>query len=350
MLKTFGRFLSRRRAPLVIGPEFDYLAKDRPDNCPELRGTVPIKKAAVLASVRNEGIIILEWVAHYRAIGFDSIIVYTNDNDDESDALLDALHWAGEIELVRNVIPAELPPQYKAYRHAFWFTPKLWEHEWVAILDADEFLIPVINGRQVGICEYTDHLDSNYDCSAIALNWRWFPGDGALLRSDGLLFDRFKTSHWDKHVKTLFRARDIADIGVHSPKLLPEKRSISGYGEPRIKADHPHEDPKGGPLGQVNHYWGRSFQEFYMKRERGSGSLDRALRPWSAFRWGANGVEPDNYPDEDHIRRTRRELQRLLGCRQIRHASERVERHFRQRVQCQQVRDLYDATMSGAVG
>ena len=38
--------------------------------------------------MRDEGLVILEWVAHYRALGFDTIVVYTNDNTDGSDDLL----------------------------------------------------------------------------------------------------------------------------------------------------------------------------------------------------------------------------------------------------------------------
>ncbi len=50
---------------------------------------------AVAACMRNEGIFILEWLAHYTALGFDEIIVVTNDCVDHSDLLLKRLEEMG---------------------------------------------------------------------------------------------------------------------------------------------------------------------------------------------------------------------------------------------------------------
>ncbi len=45
--------------------------------------------------MRNEGPYILEWLAHHRAIGVRDALIYSNDCDDGSDALLDLLAGAG---------------------------------------------------------------------------------------------------------------------------------------------------------------------------------------------------------------------------------------------------------------
>ena len=36
----------------------------------------------VVSTMKNEGPYILEWVAHYKALGFDRIVVCTNDCED----------------------------------------------------------------------------------------------------------------------------------------------------------------------------------------------------------------------------------------------------------------------------
>ena len=41
-----------------------------------------------VTTLRNEAPFIVEWVAHMRAIGVTDLLVYTNDCDDGTDALL----------------------------------------------------------------------------------------------------------------------------------------------------------------------------------------------------------------------------------------------------------------------
>ena len=64
-----------------------------------------------------------------------------------------------------------------------WFCPEVADHEWVAICDADEFLIPVFEGtRCQSIADYLYFVEARFSASAVCLNWKWFPGD-IVLRS-----------------------------------------------------------------------------------------------------------------------------------------------------------------------
>ncbi len=91
--------------------------------------------------MRNEGIYLVEWIAHCRAIGFERIFLYTNDNTDGSSGLLQLLHRQGVIRLIENRFVPGLHPQIKAFEHSLHFLHELRDYEWVAYLDADEFLI-----------------------------------------------------------------------------------------------------------------------------------------------------------------------------------------------------------------
>ena len=51
-------------------------------------------RTTVIASMRNEGAFLLEWVVWYRLIGFSDILVVTNDCTDASPALLGAVQAA----------------------------------------------------------------------------------------------------------------------------------------------------------------------------------------------------------------------------------------------------------------
>ena len=52
---------------------------------------VPTKHAAIVISVRNEALNILEWIAHHRAFGFEDFFIYCNDSNDRTVELLTAL-------------------------------------------------------------------------------------------------------------------------------------------------------------------------------------------------------------------------------------------------------------------
>lgn len=54
-------------------------------------------KNYLFTSVKNEGHFLIEWIAYHRAIGFDKIIIASNDSNDGTTELLDALEKNGTI-------------------------------------------------------------------------------------------------------------------------------------------------------------------------------------------------------------------------------------------------------------
>ena len=99
-------------------------------------------KLTIVTTMRNEGAHLLEWVAHHRAAGVTGFLVYLNDCDDGSEALLDALP---DVAVVTQET-GDKPPQWTALKAA-------WDHElvrqadWVVCMDCDEF-INLGNGLQ----------------------------------------------------------------------------------------------------------------------------------------------------------------------------------------------------------
>ncbi len=71
-------------------------------------------KFIMATCVRNEGPYLLEWIMHYQLLGFDRIIIFSNDNNDGSDALLAALHEAQIIDWRPRVLLPEQSPQLSA--------------------------------------------------------------------------------------------------------------------------------------------------------------------------------------------------------------------------------------------
>ena len=48
-------------------------------------------RALAILGVRNEGAFLLEWLAHHRATGFTDFLVFSNDCEDGTDAMLERL-------------------------------------------------------------------------------------------------------------------------------------------------------------------------------------------------------------------------------------------------------------------
>jgi hypothetical protein len=337
--------ISERSDPITIDERWDYLARGVPQGIEVPAEVKPSKKCALVATVRDEGIILLEWIAHNRLLGFDKLFIYSNDNVDGSEDLLNALHRAGIIHLTWNVAAPGVKVQLKAYRHAVWFQPELWDHEWVAFLDADEFVFPTFDGGIASVTQYLDHVESKYDCAQVSLNWRWFPGSLEFSRQPGLLFEKFPTSWWHNCVKSFSKLRLIHDLNAHYSFLKDVATSINCHGEKWTPNNSMNPKILSPKLGQVNHYWNRSFEEFYLRIRRGLPSSG-GFHDWSTFYrfWGkAHEVSP--YPNANHITLVKREVSELLALPDVQAAVNKIEARFAVVVSDPSVKDLYEQTL-----
>lgn len=94
---------------------------------------------ALMTCVKNEGPFVLEFVAHHLVIGFNRIMIASNDCTDGTDDLLAALHSAGFVQHLDQVVAEGEIPQhagYKKLRARFGLNGV----EWLMVLDVDEFL------------------------------------------------------------------------------------------------------------------------------------------------------------------------------------------------------------------
>lgn len=215
----------------------------------------PNKQIAIVTSIRDEGISLLEWVAHYRGLGVHDFFVYTNDNADGSDVVLDLLANSRVINLIRNTVVTARSIQAKVMEHSIHILNALREYEWVFYIDVDEFFIPRIGNRST-LNNVIQKLGSTFDRNApssISFHWKWFGSENKFERSEGLLLERFLHSIHNEHVKSLVRLRDVVSMQrVHVPVLVPSAWGVTSDLQPfdlsgvGVKAVH--------GIGQLNHY------------------------------------------------------------------------------------------------
>lgn len=279
----------------------------------------------LIATMRNEGPFILEWLAYHRLIGFDDVIVCSNDCVDGSPALLDALAAEGLLTHLPCAPGPEDKPQLFAYARAEEVVRARWP-EWLMVLDADEFL-----NVHVGDGRVTDLIAAVGDATAVMVNWRVFGDSGRRAWSPEPVTERFTRAASIGHgvnwpFKTLFRRFDAYHCPLlpHGPghardERVGELKPVDGAGRPLGEAyarakEFLVSEPGAvsWALAQVNHYNTRSWEDYLAKHDRGGGLFperwDRDAN-WAAF----NRNEEEDRSIQRHLLHLRREMAAMLS-------------------------------------
>lgn len=251
------------------------------------------ERCLLVSGQRDEGPFLLDWVLYHRLIGFDDILIFSNDCSDGSDLLLDRLDQHGLVTHVRAKPNAETAPQSHVAQltknHTLYS-----EADWVLWLDSDEFL-----NIHLGKGHVTNLTAAIAPNQGMILNWRIF-GDGGQPEWDYSAptiaqFPRAASagSYVNDPVKCLFRkTRSIKRLYVHRPVFWPKARAeltmidcdgdtvpddmlFSKRGNGMPTKDYP-KPARTFALAQVNHYAVRTYDVFQLKKYRGS-----ATRPMS---------------------------------------------------------------------
>ena len=234
----------------------------------------------IITTVRDEAPHLLEWVAHYRALGA-RILAFSNDCGDGSDGMLALLDKAGILTHVANPVPAGRTPQWSALKLAA-DHPAAARADWIAVLDTDEF---VSLGN--GIDSLAGLIDAAGTADAIAMPWRLFGHAGHARRPAAMTLRAYthairaeaRYPALGGFFKTLYRrAGPFQKPGVHRPRQKPGTaarwRDGSGNALPDAVAANADQillwnPPPGRALVELNHYSVRSAEDFLMKTRRG---------------------------------------------------------------------------------
>lgn len=261
-------------------------------------------RAFLVATAKNEGPFILEWVAHHMEVGFTDIVIYQNDSDDLTQDILTALQKLGAIRYFDNSAAARGTHQVRAYIRASRLKSYA-EADFAMALDLDEFLvIKTGNGR------LEDFVAASPPFDVAQINWRLFGNSGKRLQSFRMQTERFTMADYvmadDERFnayKCLFRPKYFERPGVHRPNPCEgvdedALRVVNGSGlvpgQYQIK-NYNSTDPGGQSLAQINHYIVRDLDTFMVKTRRGSAHQDDrevGLKYW-ALR-NKNYVEDDS--------------------------------------------------------
>lgn len=246
-------------------------------------------RIAVGAIVKNEGPYILEWVAYHRVLGFDRFFIADNGSDDGTSQLLAALHAIGIVDHFAFPGPAGRPPQLPAYSQIM--TRFREEADWIAFIDADEFVLPTDGARSVR--PFFSALGPSV--GAVALNWAIYGSSFRKEPSEGLVIERFtrraKQDHsTNLHYKTIVRTQAFRGVGSNPHLFRIRDGSWTIQADGFELAGHPQKGPGlserlvWAPL-RINHYVVKSRAEFDCKKApRGRATMTNVFRDDRFFR------------------------------------------------------------------
>lgn len=227
-------------------------------------------KLAVGAIVKNEYPYLLEWIAFHKLQGVSRFYIADNDSSDCTTELLKSLDAIGEVKLLPFDSIGKTPGQLRAYSTIL----EKYNHEfdWVAFIDADEFILPEDEG--VKFSEFLKTVPN--DVGAVALNWAIYGSSGHKSFSDNLTVERFsgraeKDFHLNNHFKSVV-SRAASPAAPDNPHRfrLPDGLKFVHTNLELVKDHHKHGIKVSNDVVwdafRLNHYNIRSSDEFFERK------------------------------------------------------------------------------------
>ena len=212
------------------------------------------------AIVKDEDPFLEEWICHHVLLGVEAFIIYDNGSAYPVRERLRPF-LRGSFLTVVNI--RGKGRQMIAYNHCL----RTFGHKfrWLGFLDLDEYAVPKsTNDLRVLLQDYED-------AAALGLHWQWFGTNGHKARPKGTQLENYilalADEHWRRHIKSFVWPQGIA--GMWSPHFAVPFQGGHTVNERHEPVTGAISDSFSAELGQINHYYYRSWQDYYEKMLRG---------------------------------------------------------------------------------
>ncbi len=269
------------------------------------------------AILRDEGPYLLEWIAWHRCLGVSAFYLADNGSIDGMTGLLASFDRAGVVTHIPFPGTAGQPPQLPAY--AMIATRFAAETDWIAFIDADEFIQPC-HPDGPGLAAWLAAFPRAV--GAVGLSWAVFGSSGRAVPGAGLVVDRFprrgpEAFPENTHLKSIVRCRAWGGLlqTPHAFAPVPGAVFVDSTGA-RLRlgdAERWRSKRPAWAAFRLNHYAIKSRTEFIHKKvARGrSDTFDAAEARNDEYfsRFDANDVSDP--PDPAFVSQVKAEMERL---------------------------------------
>lgn len=210
-------------------------------------------KIALACIAKNEDLYIDEWIKYYFKLGFDDILIYTND--------WEFTYNHSNVHIIPvNGKNIQIPVYNSCYNN---FKS---QYEWIAFFDVDEFLV-LKKHKNIH-----DFLSEYQNYPGIGINWVLF-GDNHLSGNeihDYSVISRFtkRCKDVNQHIKTIVNTSfNHSFNNPHGPTCNIIDSNFRTFTPPlNIYGDI--------NICQINHYFCKTKEEFKVKVEKGRADID----------------------------------------------------------------------------
>lgn len=228
---------------------------------------------ALCGIVRNEIRSVVEWLAHYKALGFTDFVIYDNESTDGTGEVLQALDDAGEILRLDWPHTVGARPQRLAYEHMRVHSTV----DWIGYFDADEFLLL---RQDASIADFLARFGD--DVTAVAINWVVFNSGGQERYRAAPVMERFTESlrrrdAYNRSMKSIGRRERLSGTGIHRLEVA-EGRYVTPSGRDAEFSTGQIMRSIDTEVAVLHHYMVKSLEEFQEKRNRGHANSQDAER------------------------------------------------------------------------
>lgn len=242
---------------------------------------VQSEKIALCAIAKLEHNYIVEWVEHYKSIGFDHIYIYDN-NDSEEFSFKNVLKSYIDSDYV-TLIPCYKKAKYQKQAYTEFYKNNKDKYNYIAYFDLDEFLIL---HKTNDIHEYLSNPKFiNFD--SICINYKTF-GDSDLLTVENNDYncltrftkpvfkesEKYNNKGYKKIVKTdVILNSDINHVHFISKDFSNQCNNAGTKCNVSGKDDVKHSFLNNSNVedAQLNHYCTKTLEEYVIKITRGGG-------------------------------------------------------------------------------
>ncbi|MDR2695549.1 MAG: glycosyltransferase family 92 protein [Deltaproteobacteria bacterium] len=218
-----------------------------------------MKYLGLCAIAKDEDPFLEEWICHHALLGVEAFIIYDNGSAYPVRERLRPFMNGSFLTVVDLRGKAR---QLIAYNHCLRAFGS--DFRWLGFLDLDEYAVPKrTNDLRVLLQDYED-------AAALGLNWQCFGAGGHKARPRGTQLENYvlalDSEYWRKHIKSFVWPQGVAGMwSQHFAVPFAGGRTVNERHEP---IDGPF-SPFSAHLGQINHYYYRSWQDYHEKLLRG---------------------------------------------------------------------------------
>lgn len=244
-------------------------------------------KLSIAAIMKNESAYLAEWIEFHKLVGVEKFYLYDNESTDNTHEVLSPYIESGLVEYI--YFPG-IGAQNWAYCDVI--TKKKNETKWLALIDIDEFIVPV---KFETITEFIDTLPKN--SAQLVISWVLYGSAGNIKKPDGLVIENYKyrgIKNWG--IKSIVNPRLVID------QNNPHANEVAGFTVDENGSKLGRIDQTGNPPSfnkiRCNHYITKSFDEFQQRCAKGSASTgpNSEHKKWSLEKFDRNNIN-DVYDD-----------------------------------------------------